>query len=137
MENVKKLIDLEIINEKTIAEVLNGREYGEELSEKERFFLKTEGFIVVTGRSDDLVELDGVIFDEYGCYGGRKFSFNRYGLTPYNKEPGYLNAQRGIDGYPWFFSTDYPHETFDILEGDDKYCRGLVVKFENLKNVLC
>lgn len=133
MRNLLTSLDLEKISLKSIAAALNGREYGEELSKEESKFLKTLGYVVVFGYSDDNVELDGTIRDECGCYNGAKFSFSVDGLSEFIGDSGYLDAEWDKNDYAWFLSTDYPHETFDVLEDDEKYCRGLVVKFDDLK----
>lgn len=49
---------------------------------------------------------------------------------PYYRE---LKARAAIveavwdnDGYSWTYKTDIPHETFEVLEDGEKYCRGIV-----------
>lgn len=59
------------------AALLNGREYGEEITREEEALAKAHGLVVVFG-------------------------------------------------YSWIYQTDIPHATFEIVEGDDPYCRGIV-----------
>ena len=47
------------------AAMLDGREYGyPQFSDEELKIAKENNFVIVTGASDDLVELEGAIYDE-------------------------------------------------------------------------
>jgi len=46
------------------AEMLNGREYGNELTRNEEAMAKEYGLVVAYGASDDLMEFGGAICDE-------------------------------------------------------------------------
>lgn len=35
------------------------------------------------------------------------------------------------EGYSWIIKTDTPHATFDIMEGNEKFCRGIVIDFKD------
>lgn len=38
------------------------------------------------------------------------------------------------DGNPcWTYETDIPHATFDIVEGDEVFCRGIVFELSALE----
>lgn len=125
--------------EKEIAEKLDGIEYAEEISKDIIEYAKENGIVIVFGASDDLMEFRGAINDEAGCYGGGPVYFNRSGELrslcdskdcPYfdamRKKASKINAIWDSEGYSWVYETDIPHETFEILEDGEKYCRGIV-----------
>ena len=131
---------------KEIADMLDGREYTEEMSEQDIQYAKENGAVVVFGASDDLMEFRGAIEDEVGGYGGGKAYVNKNGLVtnecdnencPYFRERQLsakaITAIWDSEGYSWIYKTDIPHETFEILEEGDKYCRGIVFLMEDLK----
>lgn len=62
----------EYINIKEFADTLDGKEYSGYyfLSDYEKAIAKENGFVVVTGASDDLIEFEGAIEDEGSCYEG-------------------------------------------------------------------
>ena len=60
---------------KEFAQMLDGKERGNPQFTKEEIQIANDnGFVIVYGASDDLVELDGAIRDEGDCYGGGKIS---------------------------------------------------------------
>lgn len=44
-----------------------------------------------------------------------------------------IESIRDTDGYVFIYETEIPHATFDIMNGDEKYCRGIVFSKEDLK----
>ena len=135
---------------KEAAALLNGREYGEEITRDEEKQFKAAGLVAVFGYSDDNCELRGAICDELGCYNGGVFGICQLGVIPAPddeeakvlKKFGFLEmvtrpkrkieAVWGRDGYSWIYRTDIPHETFEILEHGEKYCRGIVFSVESV-----
>nr|QNO41409.1 hypothetical protein NCPLLKBI_00003 [Methanosarcinales archaeon ANME-2c ERB4]QNO41464.1 hypothetical protein CIDILJJO_00011 [Methanosarcinales archaeon ANME-2c ERB4]QNO42102.1 hypothetical protein INBEEEIC_00004 [Methanosarcinales archaeon ANME-2c ERB4]QNO42306.1 hypothetical protein OEDCDHIP_00023 [Methanosarcinales archaeon ANME-2c ERB4]QNO42468.1 hypothetical protein LBOOMNCC_00021 [Methanosarcinales archaeon ANME-2c ERB4] len=128
-----------------IASMLDGREYGEELSDQDMKYAKDNGAVIVFGASDDLMELRGAINDECDCYEGRMIYFNRTGEIececdsidcPYfaaiKDEASWIEACWDSEGYSWTYETTIPHETFEILEDGGKYCRGIVFLLEDV-----
>lgn len=131
---------------KEMAELLNGREYGREMTKLEEQLCKDFGFVVVFGASDDLIELSGCINDEAGCYNGGELKFTKEGFHWKGDENnGHWignNKIRAIwcKNYDdngrcicWTYETDIPHEEFMIYEDDEPYCRGLVIRMDDLK----
>lgn len=99
------------MTKKELADKLNGRAYGDtfkDVLEEAR----ESGLVIVTGGSDDLMEFQGAIEDEGGCFDG-------------------MNS----DGIPasWTYKTDIPCERFNIWEDGELYCVGLVFSIEDLK----
>lgn len=127
-----------------LAAKLNGREYGEEITDDEEAQAKAVGLVVVFGYSDDNAELRGAIHDEVGMYGGGEILIvdgelwddDQCADSCAHAELANRAARvRGIrieaewgevEGYSWTYETIVPHATFDVMEGDDKFCRGIV-----------
>ena len=55
---------------KYVAKRLNMLPYRSEAKKEIVEFAKENGIVIVYGASDDLMELDGAIYDEFGCYEG-------------------------------------------------------------------
>ena len=129
---------------KTLAAQLNGREYGNEITKEEEIAAKENWLVVVFGYSDDNAEFRGVINDEVGCFNGGDFLLDSEGLLEVCDEDC-VHYQRAVEKakkitanwdsewYSWTYSTDIEHETFEILEDGEKFCRGIVFEIADLK----
>lgn len=128
-----------------LANILNGREYGDEITKEEAALAASHGLVVVFGYSDDGMEFCGAITDEVGCYDGGFAYITSKGLLenecdchdcPYfQKQKGQakkLTAVWGTDGYSWIYQTDIPHATFEIVEDGEPYCRGIVFSLDDI-----
>ena len=128
------------------AEKLNGRQYLKEMTKEEEKLARKLGFVVVFGYSDDITEFRGAISDEAGSYGGRVIYLDQNDLLfnkcdnndcPYfeerKKDCHIIVAVWGSEGYSWTYKTDVPHATFDVFDGGEKYCRGIVFDIQSLK----
>ena len=124
-----------------LAEKLNGREYGSEITKEEEADAKASGLVVIFGYSDDNVELRGIIHDEAGCYDGGHILLHKRGVLAEHNEGcecpfcGYEKSAKKCAivkavwcerGYSWLYETDIPHATFEIIEDGEKYCLGIV-----------
>lgn len=126
---------------KEFAEMLNGKEYGyPQFTEAELQIAKDNGFVIVCGASDDLMEFNGAIYDEGGCFDEGRVYFDANGVNQEGEErANCIQAvwSNGVNrnGVPatWTYKTDIPCERFDVFEGDDLYCEGLVFSVEDLK----
>ena len=131
---------------KELAELLNGREYGREMTRMEEQLARDFELVVVFGGSDDLMEVRGSIDDELDCFGGRKFNFEKTGFRWKGDEAnGHWVGQNKIeavwckdktdngDTIPWSYKTDIPHAEFMVYEDDEPYCKGIVFKVDELK----
>jgi len=140
------------MTKETLAALLNGRQMGDEIDTTEEKQAKAAGLVVVFGYSDDNVELRGAIEDEIGAYDGTTFRITPKGVAPTwgdneekNREdamayfearnaPGAdIEAVWGSDGYSWTYKTTLPHATFEILEDEEKFCRGIVFSLADLR----
>ncbi len=125
---------------------LDKREYGEEMTELLEQEAKDSGLVVVYGYSDDNIEFRGSINDEIGAFDGAEIMINKQGIllecececdclkcTSLPIDTGRLiNAMWDVQGYSWVIETDIPHETFDILEDGEKFCKGIVFNLSDI-----
>lgn len=130
---------------KEFAQLLNGRQYGEEITGKEERLAEELGFVIVFGYSDDSTEFRGAICDETGCYDGGEILLDKDGILEkceseckYYKKAAEKATQIeaiwcGEGNYSWTYKTDIPHETFDIFEDGEKYCRGIIFDIKELQ----
>lgn len=129
--------------------MLNGREYGIELTGVEEQQAKELGFIIIFGASDDLVEFRGAIDEEVDCDNGRTVYLNKNGIFE-ECEDNCIHSQKAKEktirlrtlfdagnGYIWeykFEDKNIKYETFDILEDGEKYCKGIIFNINELKS---
>jgi hypothetical protein len=121
---------------KEFAKKLDKTQYPFTLSLEEVKYCKDNGIVVVFGCSDDLMEFRGAIYDEFDCYGGGTCYLTKDGLFEDDCDCKYARQSKekckSIKGlwckgkYSWQYETDIPHETFDIMEDDDFYCKGII-----------
>lgn len=130
------------MNIKEYAEMLNGREYGyPQFTKEEIQIAKDNGFVIVYGASDDLMEFDGAIYEEAGCFDGGKVYFDKTGAV---LDEEFENSKciealwcdddtKDENGglITWTYKTDIPHETFMIYEDGESYCRGIVFSIDS------
>lgn len=92
----------------------------DDLSKWAQIYLEQHGLVSVCGASDDLLEMRGAYFDEFGAWGGVRIvsSAGRRIKAIWNS----CNDGRGC----WIFETDIPHADFRMMEDGELYCRGLV-----------
>lgn len=135
------------MNAKELATLLNGREYRNEITKDEAAQARAAGLVVLFGYSDDNMEFQGAIDDEIGCYEGGSVHLTDKGLLksecdegdecPYfelaTKTAATIEAKWAVENYSWVYVTDIPHETFEIVEGDEKFCRGIVFALADVK----
>lgn len=132
------------------AKLLDGRGYGEEITEDEEVLAKKNDLVVVFGYSDDNVELRGAINDEVGTYEGGQVRIDKEGvISPCecNCECRKCRAETPIfrtiyahwdyKGYSWFIDLEYtPFASFEIFEDVEgstvKFCRGIVFNISDL-----
>lgn len=137
------------ITKEQLAQRLTGRKYGNEITREEEAEAKASGLVVIFGYSDDNIELRGWVHDEVGCYCGssaKKIVVTSEGVLDSwddHEEKNKLDAERwfdrenlpratldvtfGVGEWAWNIVPDVPHATFEIFEGTDKFCRGVVM----------
>lgn len=121
---------------KEAAAMLYGNEYRNEGDNAFFDQMKAAGLVAVFGASDDLTELRGAIDDELGV---DTFHVTSAGLLKSECDEGAdcpyfaklveaaVEIEPSQEGdYTHTYVTKIPHETFDILEEGEPYCRGIV-----------
>lgn len=111
---------------------------------------KAAGLVIVFGASDDLMELEGAIHDEFGCYGGDTALVDAKGLIDRSQIDDdddeaiadYVARKKGakaieavwceVPDISWTYKTDIPHAIFEVREADEIYCRGIVFSLADL-----
>ncbi len=141
------------MTKEALAAKLNGVQYSKETNDKSLIRqAKENGLVIVYGASDDLVEFDGAIHDEVGAgddndifiyNDGSQFDIlqnhedcecNYCGFEDMKKSAKKITAKFDHKGYTWFISSeDIPHSTFEVMEDEEKFCRGIVFHVEDLK----
>lgn len=125
---------------KEFAKMLDGRERNYPQFTKEELQIAMDnGFVIVYGESDDLMEFYGAIYDEGGCFGGGKVFFDKNGVLQDGEEKKNVIEAIwwGSEGQeenviPWTYKTDIPHETFLIKEDGVPDCEAIVFSIENV-----
>lgn len=133
------------MNAKEFANLLNGRKYPFSLTREEQSIAKDNGLVVAYGSSDDLLEFEGAISEEFGACGGTEVPLGKFGFIENecdNDEcPHFLRLQKNAVivksvwcdcGYSWLIETEIPHETFDVVEDGEPYCRAIVFSMRDL-----
>jgi len=130
----------------SLAALLNGREYGQEITKSEIADAKAAGLVVMYGYSDDGVHLSGAINDEVGAYDGTTIRMTPHGALEdwdsldrddedvaedyFRKKAGGFREIQALwsaePHYSWTFTTEIPHATFEINEDGAPFCRGIV-----------
>lgn len=133
-----------------LAALLNNRQMGDEIHQAEEAQALKAGLVVVFGYSDDCIELRGAINDEWGAGEGKQIPISTTGIEYVSEEEAevlekfgvlkVVEARRaiittrwGCDDYSWLYETTIPHATFDILEDEEKFCRGIVFSLADIK----
>ena len=131
-----------------LAQLLNGRECGNEITKTEEAQAKAYGMVVVFGYSSDNVELRGVISDELGA--PRIIYIDEEGVLPPHDDGdcecpycGYekrRNAAESIEcvwhdvgEYSWTYKPEIPPYPFDIMEDGTKFCQGIVFNIADMR----
>lgn len=138
----------------TIADALHGMKYPLRVPKAIAEAARLSGVVIVYGASDDLMELEGAIRDEFGCYDGGTAKVDAQGLlgdwnsVKYDgekeeiaewlerekkaKEIKAIWAPAEPSGANWAYETSIPHATFDVMEDGEIYCRAIVFNIADL-----
>lgn len=146
------------MNKEQFAELLNGRQYREEITESEEQLAKENDLIIVFGYSDDNIEFRGLIYDEIPAYDGAEMFIATPGteiivdedeetyqkaksLTAVRLNQRRVNEKNFVEAIwspdeldcSWLIRADIPHATFDIMEDGELFCRGIVLSKSDIK----
>lgn len=124
---------------KQFADMLDGTEYGKypQFSNELIDIAKANKIIIISGYSDDLVEADGYITDEAGAWDGGIVYLKAIkdgGFTNDRQENTISINAKWCEEWaedmeykiPWTYDTSVQHETFNLMEGDEIFCKGIV-----------
>jgi hypothetical protein len=137
------------------AQILNGRQYRNEITNHEQAIAKEHNLLVVYGASDDLMEFAGVIDDEIGAWDGTVaiiFKGLKGWQVTTEEDLAELKDQleeKGIEfkhrtheieaewspsdpECSWLIKTELPNAPFDIMEDGELYCRGAVIDLNGI-----
>jgi len=136
------------MNAQTLADTLNGTEYPLRLDISLIKSALEAGLVIVHGGSDDLVLFEGAICEELGAWNGKQILINKTGVLGSRddldtdeqieqwladkKSSKLIEALWAQGDYSWHYRTNIPHIAFDVVEGDDKYCKGMIIRTEDL-----
>ena len=130
---------METITKEQMAERLNGREYRNELTGLDTDQAKENNLVIVYGASDDLMEFEGAISEEFGT----EAYFDKEGNQLERCDDDCMHSQRAFEkankieadytNEGWRYKTEIPHATFDIMEDGELYCRGIVFSLNDAK----
>lgn len=120
---------------KVVASKLDGLQYPlREVHLKElREYCKENRIVMCFGSSDDLLELDGAIYDEYGCWNGGSICFDEKGERADANVYYPVTAVWCKDDISWQYEFEPKHEIFTIYEDANIYCKGIVFFVDDLK----
>lgn len=106
---------------KDFAKMLDGRRCTHEITSDEEKIAAENEFVVVFGYFVDRCELRGAVHDEIDCYDG--------GIIKAKGLPKPINAIwcPADKECSWSYETDMPHEEFNIFDGDELFCIGIVI----------
>lgn len=88
-------------------------------------------------RISQMMELDGAVRDEFGCFGGGRLFFdknlNRIEKKDAKSDSLYVEAIWCKGDYAWTYKTNIPNIVeFDVIDEGYKYCRGFVFSINDL-----
>lgn len=125
-----------------LAEMLDGRQIGDEITPAEAKQAAKDGLVVVYGASDDLMEFAGAIEEEFGTDADIDKDGNIIEICD-DECIHYQKALKGANHFEahfpshgdegWTFETNIPHAIFKIYEDGDLYCNGIVFEIKDLK----
>jgi len=121
---------------------LNGRKTGKEISMLETIELSKLGLVIAFGYGDESITFRGAINDKVGCYEGGKIFINDkkvFKECESKCEHEVLAKYKIInvlwwelESVSWTFETDIPHESFNILDDDKVFCKGILFNIKDL-----
>jgi len=122
-----------------LAQRLNGREYRNEVTPLDIKQAKDSGLVIVYGASDDLMEFEGAISEEFGT----EAYFDKEGNLIESCDDEcihYRNARKMANKIDatynngvWNYTTNIPHAKFQVFEEKKLCCNGIVFDMNDLK----
>ena len=136
------------LSKELLAGLLTGREYLSEMFKEEEQQAKAAGLLVIFGIGADMMVFRGFVraereaptialIDAKGLLPFREdIEHDDEALKDYFARAPQVRAVDALwakeEGYSWTFRTSIPHATFEIVEGGELYCRGIVIDVADL-----
>jgi len=129
---------------KEFAKSISGKEYGyQQFTKEEIETAKENGFVIVYGVSDNLIEFEGTMSEEFARFKGGDAWFNKNGIrvpgvaNPYKNRitAVWRGGEKDKDGQEikWIYETEIPHENFMIYRDGKPYCKGIVFNVNDVE----
>ncbi|WP_156011564.1 hypothetical protein [Treponema sp. C6A8] len=137
------LLENEKFNAKAFAAALSNRELEDGFFRFELKCAEKNNLVIVTGYSDDLIELDGAIKQEGDCFNGENFHLEKYNDEWLLKKGNGCNnisaiwydqnkTAENLEVIPWTYKTEIPHQSFFAKYRGETFCEGFVFSIEDL-----
>ena len=137
------LLENEKFNVKALATALNNRDLEDGFFRFELKCAEKNNLVIVTGYSDDLIELDGAIKQEGDCFNGENFHLEKYNDQWLLKKGNGCNSisaiwydqnktAENLEVIPWTYKTEIPHQSFFAKYRGETFCEGFVFSIEDL-----
>lgn len=130
------LLENEKFNAKALAASLSNRELEDGFFRFELKCAEKNNLVIVTGYSDDLIELDGAIKQEGDCFNGENFHLEKY-KDEWLLKKGYgcnsisaiwydqNKTAENLEVIPWTYKTEIPHQSFLQNIGEKLFAKDL------------
>lgn len=137
------LLENEKFNAKALAAALSNRELEDGFFRFEIKCAEKNNLVIVTGYSDDSIELDGAIKQEGDCFNGENFHLEKYNDQWLLKKGNGCNSisaiwydqnktAENLEVIPWTYKTEIPHQSFFAKYRGETFCEGFVFSIEEL-----
>jgi hypothetical protein len=129
-----------------LAAALDCREYKDDIAPDLLQSAFDNKLLIIEGGSDDLCEFYGAFREEVGCYEGGKIRFNKLGeasgeddsedgeseMLPHKLEAVWGKKDDRGHECSWQYRTSLPHAKYDVMEGGELYCVGMVIDLKEI-----
>ena len=137
------LLENEKFNAKALAAALNNRELEDGFFRFELKCAEKNNLVIVTGYSDDLIELDGAIKQEGDWFNGEIFHLEKYNDWWLLKKGYGCNSisaiwydqnktAENLEVIPWTYKTEISNQSFFAKYRGETFCEGFVFSIEHL-----
>jgi hypothetical protein len=128
------------------AKNIDGREIDSLLSADDCLLATENNLVVVFACSDDRLELEGSMIDEFGCYMGGAFYYDFNSESWVDIDDSFegvdleedcpiiyaiCNDKSKYEGF-WFLETNLPHCRFEAKMNGELFCSGFVFDYTEL-----
>lgn len=117
------------LSKELLAMVLNGRQRDDEITPEVAAQAKAAGLLIVYG-GNDMVVFAGAMSREVVTLPGERVL-----LSDAPASPSIEVLWCAEEDCSWTYRTTVPHATFEIMDGDLAYCRGIVINMADLGGV--